>query len=86
MVRYISNLPIGVDVNLKAQFQDMFWIGGNYRNQDGFAAMLGMNFAQKVHLSYAYDLNKGQYLLSTMNRGTHEIVVGFLLSNKHPSL
>jgi len=86
MVRYISNLPIGVDVNLKAQFQDMFWIGGNYRNQDGFAAMLGINFAQKVHLSYAYDLNKGQYLLSTMNRGTHEIVVGFLLSNRHPSL
>ena len=86
MVRYISNLPIGVDVNLKAQFQDMFWIGGSYRNQDGFAAMLGLNFAQKVHISYAYDLNKGQYLLSTMNRGTHEIVVGFLLNNRHPSL
>jgi hypothetical protein len=25
-------------------------------------------------------------LLSTMNRGTHEIVVGFLLKNKHASL
>lgn len=86
MVRYISNLPIGVDVNLKAQFQDLFWVGGSYRNQDGFAAMLGLNFARKIHVSYAYDLNKGQYLLSTMNRGTHEIVVGFLLSNKHASL
>lgn len=86
MVRYISNLPIGVDINLKAQFQDLFWIGGSYRNQDGFAAMLGLNFAKKIHLSYAYDLNKGQYLLSTMNRGTHEIVVGFLLSNRHASL
>jgi type IX secretion system PorP/SprF family membrane protein len=86
MVRYISNLPIGVDLNLKAQFQDLFWIGGGYRNQDGFAAMLGLNFAQKIHISYAYDLNKGQYLLSTMNRGTHEIVVGFLLKNRHPSL
>ncbi len=86
MVRYISNLPIGVDFNLKAQFQDAFWIGANYRNQDGFAAMLGMNFAKKVQISYAYDLNKGQYLLSTMNRGTHEIVLGFLLNNKYGSL
>ncbi|MEY4629351.1 MAG: hypothetical protein RLZZ595_1677 [Bacteroidota bacterium] len=86
MVRYISNLPVGVDFNLKAQFQDIFWVGANYRNQDGFAAMAGMNFARKVHLSYAYDLNKGKYLLSTMNRGTHEIVVGFLLNNKYGSL
>lgn len=86
MVRYISNLPVGVDLNLKAQFQDLFWVGGSYRNQDGFAAMLGLNFAQKIHVSYSYDLNKGQYLLSSMNRGTHEIVVGFLLRNKHASL
>jgi type IX secretion system PorP/SprF family membrane protein len=86
MIRYISNLPIGVDVNLKAQFQDLFWIGANYRNRDGFAAMIGMNFAKKVHISYAYDLNKGQFLLSTMNKGTHEIVVGFLLKNKYESL
>lgn len=86
MVRYISNLPLGIDVNLKTQFQDKFWLGASYRNQDGFAAMFGINFAQKLHLSYSYDLNKGQYLLSTMNRGTHEIVVGFLLNNRHPSL
>lgn len=86
MFRYVAGLPMSVDVNLKAQFLDVFWVGGSYRNGDGFAGMCGLNLARKFHVSYSYDLNKGKYLLSTMNRGTHEIVLGFMLNNRYDEL
>lgn len=86
MIRYISGLPMSIDANLKAQFLDVFWLGGSYRNGDGFATMCGLNLARKFHISYSYDLNKGRYLLSSMNRGTHEIVLGFMLNNRYDDL
>ncbi|MEY3433310.1 MAG: hypothetical protein RL131_1246, partial [Bacteroidota bacterium] len=86
MVRYIASTPIALDLNIKAQYRDLMWTGINYRNGDGFAAMIGMNIAQTFNVSYSYDLNRGKYLLSTMNRGTHEIVLGFTLGNSYGDL
>lgn len=83
MVRYISALPVGLDLNCRFQYQDLMWVGGNFRKDDGFAAMAGFHLNNKFQVSYAYDLNKGKYLLSTMNRGTHELVLGFLIGNRH---
>ncbi len=86
MFRYISNLPLGMDLNTKIQYRDFLWIGANFRRGDGFAAITGMNIGQTVNVSYAYDLNRGKYLLSTMNKGTHEIILGFTLNNKYGDL
>ncbi len=86
MGRYVSGLPFSTDVNIKAQYRDLIWLGSNYRVGDGFAGMVGLNIAQSFNVSYSYDLNQGKYLLSTMNRGTHEIVIGFILNNKYGDL
>ncbi|MEY3411978.1 MAG: hypothetical protein RIQ70_664 [Bacteroidota bacterium] len=86
MVRYIASTPIAVDVNLKTQYRDLLWLGANYRKGDGFSGMFGLNIAHTLNISYAYDLNRGKYLLSTMNRGTHEIVLGFTLNNAYGDL
>jgi type IX secretion system PorP/SprF family membrane protein len=83
MVRYIAALPVGLDMNCRVQYQDVMWLGANFRKDDGFAAMAGFHLSQKVQVSYSYDLNKGKYLLSTMNRGTHELVLGFIMGNRH---
>ncbi|MHA4915535.1 type IX secretion system membrane protein PorP/SprF, partial [Enterococcus faecium] len=45
LIRYISPLPIGFDVNTKFQYQDLVWLGASYRHQDGFAAMFGINLS-----------------------------------------
>lgn len=86
MLRYIAGTPTALDFNVKAQYRDLMWIGGNYRKGDGFAGMVGLNVAHTLNVSYAYDLNRGKYLLSTMNRGTHEIVLGFTLNNVYGDL
>lgn len=86
MLRYIPSMPLYVDVNVKAQYQDRFWIGGNYRIKEGFAAMAGFNISNVVNVGYSYDVNNSKYLLQYAQRGTHEIVIGFLLGNKYGDL
>jgi type IX secretion system PorP/SprF family membrane protein len=83
MTRYISPMPVFVDLNLKLQYQDRLWIGGSYRFDQGYAAMAGFNLSQTFNVSYSYDFTRSPYLLSTMHRGTHEIVLGFLLNNRY---
>lgn len=81
MMRYIQAMPLYVDFNVKAQYQDRFWLGGSYRIKEGFAVMAGMNISQTFNLSYSYDINNASYLLGPMQKGTHEIVLGFMLNN-----
>ncbi len=82
MIRYIPSMPLFIDVNVKAQYQDRFWVGANYRIREGFAAMAGLNISNTFNISYSYDINNANYLLRYMQRGTHEIVLGFLIGNK----
>jgi type IX secretion system PorP/SprF family membrane protein len=81
LVRYINPLPIGFDVNAKFQYQDLLWAGASYRYQDGFAAMVGVNINHNINVGYSYDIQTSQ--LNTVSKGTHEILIGFLLGNKY---
>lgn len=81
MMRYIQSQPLYVDFNAKVQYQDRFWIGGSFRLKEGYAFMAGVNISQTFNLGYSYDLNNAKYLLGPMQKGTHEIVLGFLLNN-----
>ena len=81
LVRYINPLPIGFDVNAKLKYQDLLWLGASYRYQDGFAAMAGMNINRNINIGYSYDLQTSS--LNTVSRGTHEIMIGFLLGNRY---
>jgi type IX secretion system PorP/SprF family membrane protein len=80
LVKYISPLPPQVDINAKLQYRDLLWIGASYRTQDGYAGMVGMNISNTLNVGYAYDYTTSG--LNSFSRGTHEIIVGFLLGNK----
>jgi len=81
MLRYVQPLPIGVDINVKVQYQDLLWVGFSYRHQNGFAAMLGVNISSTFNLGYSYDYTTTE--LNTVSKGTHEIVLGFLWRKKN---
>ncbi len=83
-LRSVNPLPTGIDINAKFQYKDLFWFGGNYRYQDGFAGMLGMNISNTINIGYAYDVTTSQ--LNTVSKGTHEILVGFLIGNRYGDL
>ncbi|MCE3281543.1 MAG: putative rane protein [Chitinophagaceae bacterium] len=80
-IRYINPMPIGVDLNAKLQYQDLLWGGLSYRLQDGFSAMVGLNMNSTMNVGYAYDYTTSR--LNLVSKGSHEIVIGFLLGNKY---
>lgn len=83
MVKYVNGTPTTpqVEGNLKLQYRDLFWVGGSYRHKDGAAAMIGLNVGNTFNVGYAYDFT--QTKLNTTSRGTHEVILGFLLGNKY---
>jgi type IX secretion system PorP/SprF family membrane protein len=84
MIKYIngsSENSIQPETNLKLQYRDLFWVGGSYRYQDGYAGMLGLNVGNTINVSYAYDFTMTN--LNTVSRGTHELMIGFFLGNKY---
>jgi type IX secretion system PorP/SprF family membrane protein len=84
MVKYIkgsSELDFQPEANLKLQYRDDFWVGGSYRYQNGYSAMVGINVGNLMNVGYAYDFTTTN--LNTVSRGTHEFVVGFLIGNKY---
>jgi len=84
MVKYINGAfkdNYQVEGNVKAQYRDLFWLGGSIRQFDGYAAMIGLNVANTFNVGYSYDFTKTD--LRTYSRGTHEVMIGFLLGNRY---
>jgi type IX secretion system PorP/SprF family membrane protein len=81
MIKYIEPLPMQLDVNAKVQYQDRAWIGASYRTGEGFAGMVGVNISNTLNVGYSYDYTTSK--LNTVSKGTHEIMIGFLIGNKY---
>jgi len=81
MVKYVSPLPVQWEGNLKLQYRDLAWLGASLRYKDGFAGMAGLNISNTFNVGYAYDFTTSR--LNNYSRGTHELIVGFILGNKY---
>lgn len=84
MVKYIrgsSRTDFQPEANVKIQYRDLLWLGGSYRYENGYSAMMGLNVGNLLNVGYAYDFTTTA--LNTVSKGTHEIVVGFLIGNKY---
>ncbi len=83
MVKYLpgTSVPAQFDINVKAQYRDLLWLGASYRVDYGYAGMLGMNVGNTFNIGYSYDLTTTH--LNTVSRGTHELIVGVLIGNKY---
>lgn len=83
--KYVSPLKPQYDVNIKFQYQDLFWLGGSYRTSDqfgGWAAMAGLNVGNTFNISYAFDAATSSKM-KPVSYGSHEILLGFLVGNKY---
>jgi len=81
MMRYVAPLPLGADVNVKLQYQQLAWIAATYRHDEGYAGMAGITIAKGIVMGYAYDYTITP--LNTVSRGSHELMIGFILGNKY---
>jgi len=81
LVKYISPVKPQLDFNAKLQYRDLLWAGGSFRSQEGFAGMVGLNVSNTLNVGYAYDYTTSR--LNNFSKGTHEVIVGFLIGNRY---
>lgn len=83
MFKYVNGSPTNpqFDLNLKMQYRDLVWVGGGYRFKNGYAAMVGLNVGNTFNVGYAYDFTTTN--LNNVSRGTHELLIGFLIGNRY---
>jgi len=78
MIKSAVNSPVSVDFSANFMFNDKFEVGGTYRLQDSFGAMVNYAINPNLRIGYAYD-----HIVSDLNITTpssHEIMVLFNLN------
>lgn len=81
MLKYVNPTPLQGDFNAKLQYRDKAWVGASIRTGEGFAAMAGLNVSPSLNIGYSYDYATSR--INTFSKGTHEILVGFIIGNKY---
>jgi type IX secretion system PorP/SprF family membrane protein len=82
LVKYVNPTPVQADFNAKLQYRDKAWIGATLRTGDGFAGMAGLYISPALNVGYAYDYSISR--INTFSKGTHEILIGFIIGNPYP--
>ena len=78
MIKSALNAPVSVDLSANFLFNDKFEVGGTYRLQDSFGAMVNYAVSPSLRVGYAYD-----HIVSDLNITTpssHEIMILFNLN------
>lgn len=81
MVKLLQPLPVSVDYNLRAVYDNKVWAGVSYRQNDSFAILAGLTWNQVFDLGYSYDAG-----VSSLGGVSHEVVLGMRIPNKHKVL
>lgn len=74
MVKYVSPVPLKVDFSVRGIYKDFLWLGGSYRNNDAFTAMIGIKFQDKILIGYSHDFTTSD--IRNYSTGTHEVMLG----------
>jgi type IX secretion system PorP/SprF family membrane protein len=80
LLKAVKASPVQVDINLKAIFKKIGWLGMSYRTDDAVSVMGGFFIKDNLQIGYSYDITTS--VLNTVSNGTHEILLGYKLFRK----
>lgn len=75
VVRMVQGAPVSFDLSAMFLLKQKLWIGGAYRYQDSFAAILSFNFTEHFQAGYSYDF--GTSNLNNYHNGSHEFMLSY---------
>jgi type IX secretion system PorP/SprF family membrane protein len=78
MIKSAVNAPVSVDLSANFLFNDKFEVGGTYRLQDSFGAMVNYAVTPSLRVGYAYDQIVSDLKVTTPS--SHEIMILFNLN------
>lgn len=72
------------EAGLRARFQEKYWVGASWRNDNTWVGMLGFTFQDKYRIGYAFEYKTQG--ITNYNNGTHEINIGMRVFNHAKTL
>jgi len=60
-------------------YDKLYWLGINFRPGESLGGYLGITYNDRWRLGYSYDYTINS--LSAISNGSHEVMLGFVLSN-----
>ena len=75
MLKLVPGAPANLDINLSALLYKKVWLGLSFRNKSSVVLMTDINITDFMRIGYSYDISVNK--LSTYNKGSHEIFLGF---------
>jgi len=75
IIKKTSPVPLQIDFNVKALYQNMVWLGLSIRSNDAMSILLGYLYQDKFYIGYSYDIGISD--IRKYNSGSHEIMIGY---------
>jgi type IX secretion system PorP/SprF family membrane protein len=80
LFKFENPAPLKTDVGARIIYKDQVWLGGVYRYNDAFSALLGYVYEDYLMIGYSYDFTTT--MLKTYSSGTHELMLGLKFTRK----
>lgn len=80
LVKYANPAPVKLDVGARIIYKEQVWLGGGYRHNDAFTALLGFMYKNYLMIGYSYDFTTTN--LKKYSTGTHELMLGLRFSKQ----
>ena len=74
--KYASPAPIKADVGARVIYKEQVWLGGGYRHNDAFTALVGFMYKNYLMIGYSYDFTTTN--IKRYSTGTHELMLDFV--------
>ncbi len=75
LMRYVNGAPVSVDINTMLSFNNTFKIGGTYRTDQAYAAIMNVELSKRFILGFAFEKSTRAELARARN--TNEILLKF---------
>jgi len=80
LMKFVNGSPLQIDMNLNLLIKEVLWVGASYRSLDSFDAVMKIDVTPNITLGYSYDFTTTE--LAKVQKGSHEIMLGFRLPVK----
>lgn len=75
IIRAVGGSPVSFDISANFLIKDKLWLGGAYRFEDAFAAIVSFQFTPHLQAGYSYDF--GTSALNSYHHGSHEFMLTY---------
>ena len=82
LLRYVSNVPMQIELGSKVTWKKSAWAGFSYRSGDAFSMLFGYTYKNYISFGYSYDFTTSN--LSTYSGGSHELLFRILFQRQKP--